>query len=171
MKNYLLLLIFFLLGYTLMAQSGMALVAEKNNTKRVFETNERIKIRFSIKDEKYIAAGRIQFVSADTLYLKGLHRRTEYRIRAIALKDLEKVKKFYIGARSTTGVVAMLGSITGIAILADGLSDQPVFFGNVPISVGIGAIIGGVLPHIIVTMSEPSYKTKRGFRFYATPIK
>lgn len=149
----------------------MALVAEKKNTKRVFEANERVKIRFSLRDQKYIAAGRIQFVSADTLYLKGLHRRTENRITAIALKDLEKVKKFYIGARSTTGVVAMLGSISGIAILADGLSDQPVFFGDVPISVGIGTIIGGLLPYILVTMSEPSYKTKRGFRFYATPIK
>ncbi|MFT2621841.1 hypothetical protein ACMWQU_25570, partial [Escherichia coli] len=64
----------------------MALVAEKNNTKRIFEANERIKILFSVKDEKRVAAGRIQFVSADTLYLRGLHRRTENRITAVALK-------------------------------------------------------------------------------------
>ncbi|MGL5945881.1 MAG: hypothetical protein ACRCZV_06900, partial [Sediminibacterium sp.] len=161
----------FFLGYHLTAQRSMALVAEKNNTKRIFEANERIKILFSVKDEKRVAAGRIQFVSADTLYLRGLHRRTENRITAVALKDLKKVKKFYIGARSTTGLVAMLGSITGIAIVADGLSDQPVFFGDVPISLGIGSIIGGFLPYILVTMSEPSFKRKKGFNFYATPIK
>lgn len=105
-----------MVSYTGMAQPGMALVAEKKGVKKIFEVNERIKIRFSVNDEKNIAAGRIQFVSADTLYIRGLHRRTENRVKAIALKDLEKVKKFYTGARSSTGILAMLGSITGIAI-------------------------------------------------------
>lgn len=160
-----------MVSYTGMAQTGMALVAEKKGVKKIFEVNERIKIRFSVNDDRNIAAGRIQFVSADTLYIRGLHRRTENRVKAIALKDLEKVKKFYTGARSSTGILAMLGSITGIAILADGLSNQPVFFGDVPVSVGIGTIVGGLLPYTIVTMSEPSYKTRRGFRFYAIPVK
>jgi hypothetical protein len=128
MKNCILLSIVMFFAIGGMAQKTMTLVAEKNNTKKIFEENERIKIRFNDQGSNMVAAGRIHAVSADTLYIHGLHRRTENRITAIAIKEIEKIKNFYTGARSTTGVVAMLGTVTGIAMLADGLSAQPVFF-------------------------------------------
>ncbi|MEN9599115.1 MAG: hypothetical protein RL596_1426 [Bacteroidota bacterium] len=171
MKRITLLGICILIALFGIAQKTRILVAEKNDTEKKFRANERIKIRFNDQGSNIVVAGRIHFVTADTLFIHGLHRRTENRITAIPIKDIEKIKNFYTGARSTTGIIAMLGTLTGIAMLADGLSAQPVFFGDLPAAAGMGAIVAGLVPYTIVTMSEPTYKTKRGFRFSTIAMK
>lgn len=149
------------------AQIPQALLVENEYHKKVFNLDEKVKIKFELNGYSKISAGRINSVTADSLYLRGIRKRSSKKITAIALKDIEKLKNFYTGARTLTGLLAMVGTTTGVFMLIDVLSNDPVFFPTATAPIAVGTIAAGLLPYTIVTLSEPSYSRKKKYKFKA----
>lgn len=165
MKHILLISCFLIRILPVFSQNDYALTAQKGSYSKIFETNERVKVKFNYQDSKVILVGRIEGVTADSLFIRGLRKRSQYKIAAIAIKDIQKVKNIFIGTRTSTGLVAMLGAATGTFMLADVLSKDVAFFPDATAGLAVGIIATSLVPYIIVTLSEPSFSENKHYTF------
>ncbi len=165
MKPFLLISCFLFGINSVFSQNEYALTAQKGSYRKIFETNERVKVKFNYKGSKEIIVGRIEGVTADSLFIRGLRKRSQNKIAAIAIKDIEKVKNIFIGSRTSTGLIAMLGAATGTFMLADVLSKDVAFFPDATAGIAVGVIAASFIPYIVVTLSEPSFSENKHFTF------
>jgi len=171
MKPFLLISCFFIAITAVFGQNEYALTAQKGNYRKVFETNERVKIKFNYEGSKEIIVGKIEGVNADSIFIRGLRKRSQNKIAAIAIKDIEKVKNIYIGSRTSTGLIAMLGAATGTFMLIDVLSKYVAFFPDATASIAVGVIAVSFIPYSIVTLSEPSFSENKQYTFKSVLFK
>ncbi len=165
MQKILILIISLLQGILVNAQKNYILVAQKEQHQKIFERNERIKVVFDFEGRKASFTGRLDIVYKDSIYVRGLRKRNNHHIAMIAIKDIQKIKQVYTGARTTTGILGMLGAITGATILADALSNDAIFFSNASIAMGVGTILASQFPYFLVSVAEKSYSTKHNYIF------
>lgn len=152
-------------------QNNLVIMAQKGKYSKIFDANERIKVKFNYNGSKEIVVGRIDAVFADSIYVRGLRKRSKNTIAAIAINDIEKIKNIYTGARTTTGIIAMLSAATSTFMLADILSKDAAFFPDVSAGTAVGVLAAGLLPYLVVTLSEPSYKQNKGYTFKSVSFK
>jgi hypothetical protein len=153
------------------AQNDLVIMAQKGKHSKVFDSNERVKVKFSYNGSKEIVVGRIDAVFTDSIYVRGLRKRSKNTIAAIAINDIEKIKNIYTGARTTTGILAMLGATTSTFMVADILSKDAAFFPDASAGTAAGIFAIGLLPYIIVTLTEPSYSQHKGYVFKSVSYK
>lgn len=165
MKLLLLIFCFFIAKLAALGQNQYSLTALKGNYRKVFEPNERVKVKFEYEGSTEIVVGRIEGVYADTLYLRGFRKRSRNKIAAICIKDIKKVKNIYVGSRTSTGLIAMLGATTGTFMLADVLSKDVAFFPNANVGTAVGILAAAFIPYTIVTLSEPSFSENKHYTF------
>lgn len=149
----------------------MGIIAQKGKYSKVFDSNERVKVKFNYNGSKEIVVGRIDAVFPDSIYVRGLRKRTKNKVAVIAIKDIEKIKNIYTGARTTTGILAMLGASTSTFMLADVLSKDAAFFPDVSVGTAVGVFAAGLLPYLLVTLIEPSYSQHKGYSFKSISYK
>jgi len=171
MKPFLLISCFLTATIAVFGQNNYALIAQKGSYSKVFETNERVKVKFNYEGSKEIIVGRIEGVNTDSVFIRGLRKRSQYKIAAIAIKDIEKVKNIYPGSRTSTGLITMLGAATGTFMLADILSKEAAFFPDTPAGLAVGVIAASFIPYIIVTLSEPSFSENKQYTFKSVLLK
>jgi len=165
MNKLLILLILLMQGINTQAQSNYILIAQKEAHQKIFVRNERVKVFFTFEGAKANFTGRLDDVKKDTILVRGLRKRNSDHIAMIAIKDIKKIKQIYTGARTTTGIIGMVGAIGGATILADALSNEAIFFADASIAMGLGAIVAGQIPYLLVTLAEKSYSTKHKYEF------
>ncbi len=153
------------------SQNALVIIAQKGKYSKVFDSNERVKVKFNYNGSNEIIVGRIDAVFEDSIYVRGLRKRTKDRIAVIAIKDIEKIKNIYTGARTTTGILASLSATTSAFILVDVLSKDAAFFPDVSALTAVGVFAVGVLPYLLVTLTEPSYSQRKGYTFKSTSFK
>jgi len=171
MKPFLLISCFIIITISVFSQNEYALTAQKGSYKKVFEPNERVKIKFNYEGSKEIIVGRIEGVMSDSIFLRGLRKRSQNKIAVIAIKDIKKIKNIYTGARTSTGLVAMLGAATGTFMLSDVLSKDAAFFPDATAGISVGLIAVSFIPYIIITLSEPSFSDKKKYTFKSVFLK
>ncbi len=165
MKKNLLIFCFFITNLQVFSQNEYALTAQKGSYRKVFDPNERVKVKFNYNGSKEIVVGRIDGVNSDSLFIRGFRKRSKNKIAAIAIKDIKKVKNFYTGSRTTTGILAMLGATTGTFMLADVISKDVAFFPDATAGIAVGVMAASFIPYIIVTLSEPSFSENKQYIF------
>lgn len=170
MNKLFILLILLMQGIIAQAQSNFILIAQKQEHRKIFVRNERVKVVFNFEGTKSNFTGRLDAVHKDSIFVRGLRKRNSDHIAMIAIKDIKKIKQVYTGARTTTGIIGMVGGIAGAAILADALSNDAIFIANASIAMGLGAIVAGQIPYLLVTLTEKSYSTKHKYEFRTSDI-
>lgn len=165
MKKKLLIFCLCISNLVAFSQNEYALTAQKGSYLKVFEPNERVKVKFNYNGSKEIVVGRIDGVNEDSLFIRGIRKRSKNKIAAIAIKDIKKVKNIYVGSRTSTGILAMLGATTGTFMLADVLSKDLIFFPETTASIAVGLMAASFVPYIIVTLSEPSFSENKQYVF------
>ncbi len=153
------------------AQDNLVIIAQKGKYSKIFDSNERVKVKFNYNGSKEIVVGRIDAVFADSIFVRGLRKRTKGKVAVIAIKDIEKIKHIYTGARTSTGILAMLGATTSVFMLSDVLSKDAAFFPDISAATAVGVFAIGVLPYIVVTLTEPSYSLNKGYMFKSMSMK
>ncbi len=165
MKSFLLISYLIITTVTAFGQNEYAITAQKGSYRKVFEENERIKVKFKYQGSKEVIVGRIEGVNADSIYLRGLRKSSHYKIAAIAIKDIEKIKYIYTGLRTSTGLISMLGAATGVFMLTDVLSKDVAFFPDATAGMAVGLIAASFIPYTIVTLSESSFSENKHYTF------
>ena len=171
MKPLLLISCLFFITIPVFSQNEYLLTAQKGSYRKVFEPNERVKVKFNYEGSKEIVVGRIEGVTQDSLFVRGLRKRNQYKIAAIAIKEIEKVKNIYTGSRTSTGLIAMVGATTGTFMLADALSNDAAFFPDATVGISVAVIAASFIPYLVVTLSEPSFSENKHYTFHSVQRK
>ncbi len=165
MKQFILLLFISYAANNATAQNAQALVAENTNHRKLFVIDEKVKVKFHFLGSTKRIAGRVEAVSVDSFYIRGLRKSKRIKITAIAIKNIEKVKNFYTGARSFTGLIAMGGVTGGLLMMGDAITNDAIFFSQATIANSAATIIASLVPYALVTLAEPSYSVKNKYKF------
>ncbi len=165
MKQFILLLFIYSVVSNASAQDVQVLVAENASHRKLFTLDEKVKVKFDYFGATKRVAGRVEAVSADTFYIRGLRKSTRRKITAIAIKNIEKVKNFYTGGRSFTGLIAMGGVTGGLFMMVDAITNDAIFFPQATVATAAGTIVASLIPYALVTLAEPSYSVKKKYQF------
>jgi pilus assembly protein TadC len=171
MKPFLLIYCLSIATISVFSQDQYELTAQKGNYRKVFEPNERVKVKFNFTGSKEIVVGRIESVNSDSIFIRGLRKRSQYKIAVIAIKDIEKIKNIYTGSKTSTGLIAMLGAAAGTFMLSDVISKDAAFFPDASVGMAVGVIATSFIPYIIVTLSEPSFSENKQYTFKSVLFK